>query len=567
MTTTSTTPVETLDPPGGARTTADRWSATIVEWVLATPIWLQVLLAALVILFYAQRIWTVFRDSGLFRRIGFDWGLFYAQAIALANGDVSAMYQVDQLGGYVQRLAPYTSTPDVPLLQWPAPYPPVLAAVLVPLTQVAPPLAFGIWTMLSLVAAVVLLWRVNQNAPTVGKTRAAVIFFTTLPVLQAFVLGQPVLFLAIAMAESYLALRRGADFRGGAWLGLLVLKPQYGLLMGLFLLWKRRWRAVAGACLGVGGVVVASALAAGPRSLLDYANGVSAMGDIRDPYAAAAEMVNWRSLIVNARPSIGNTSGVLLFVGLSVVTVAAIAWATRGPWRSGSRVLEWQLLAVIVGTFLVSYHSHMHGLVLLTVPLAAMWSLSPRQPVVRLAELAFIFLPTAAFIGVAGLARGFTINYEDPLWVVWPVLNVALLTLLLVGTLSPEGTRGEDAMTPEGTHGGGDHALSAEGTHSANAITPEGSHGEAAITPEGTQGEEAITPEGTHGKEGTTPKGTHGDDAITPEDSMGLTPANGDENSSFPVGRQYRCRPTFFWEGTHGEGAITPEGMTGGRVP
>jgi hypothetical protein len=171
--------------------------------------------------------------------------------------------------------------------------------------------------------------------------------------------------------------------------------------------------------------------------LLDYASGVSAMGDIRDPYAAAAEMVNWRSLIVNARPSIGNTSGILVFLGLSVVTVAAIAWATRGPWRSGARSLEWQLLAVIVGTFLVSYHSHMHGLVLLTVPLAAMWSLSARVPTVRLATLAFVLLPTAAFIGVAGLAHGFQIDYDDPLWVVWPVFNVALLAVLLAATLLP----------------------------------------------------------------------------------------------------------------------------------
>jgi hypothetical protein len=284
---------------------------------------------------------------------------------------------------------------------------------------------------------VALLWRVNRLAPTVGKTRTAVIFFTTLPVLQAFVLGQPVLFLAVAMAESYLALRKGADFRGGAWLGLLALKPQYGLLLGVFLLWKGRWHAVAGACVSVGAVLVASAVAAGPKSLLDYATAVSAMGDIRDPYAAAAEMVNWRSLIVNARPSIGDTSGVVLFLGLSAVTVAAIAWATRGRWRPGTSALEWQLLAVIVGTFLVSYHSHMHGLVLLTVPLAAMWSLAVREPLARLALLAFVFLPTVAFVGVAGLARGFTINYDDPLWVVWPVFNVALLVCLLLATLSP----------------------------------------------------------------------------------------------------------------------------------
>lgn len=418
-----------------AARSVERWAANIVAAVLRTPVWLQAVLGAAAILFYAQRILTVYRDSGIFRRIGFDWGLFYAQASALAAGDTSAMYQVDRLGQYVQGLVPYTTTPDVPLLQWPSPYPPVLAAVLVPLTYVPPPVAFGVWTLVSLAASVHLLWRVGQLMPGSGRLRMAVIFFTTLPVLQAFVLGQPVVFLASALAEAFLAWRRGADFRGGAWLGILVLKPQYGLLFGLFLIWKRRWRAVAGACASVAVLVIASALAAGPGSLLAYANGVSAMGGIRDPYAAAAEMVNWRSLVVNARPSIGNTSGVLVVALLSLLTVAAIVWATRDAWRTATPLLDWQLSAVAVGTFLVSYHSHMHGLVLLTVPLAAMWSLAGRAPTVRLAILAFVFLPTVALFGVTGIARGFVINYEDPLWVVWPVLNVALLTLLLATTL------------------------------------------------------------------------------------------------------------------------------------
>ena len=434
----TTSTLRTRDSLGSAppRRRATRWAATLVEHLLAIPTWLQVVLALAVMAFYAQRIWTVYRDSGLFRRLGFDWGLFYSQATALASGDVGAMYQVDRLGQYVQRLTPYTTTPDVALLQWPSPYPPLLAAVLVPLTYFAPPLAFSIWTALSLAASIVLLWRVDQLAPTVGSTRAAVIFFTTLPVLQAFLLGQPFLFLAVAMAESYLALRKGADFRGGIWLGLLALKPQYGLLLGVFLLWKRRWQAVAGACVGVGAVLFASGLAAGPQSILDYDSAVSAMGDFRDPYAAAAEMVNWRSLIVNARPSIGNTSAVVLFVILSAVTLAAIAWVTRGAWRSRTAELEWQLLSVIVGTFLVSYHSHMHGLVLLTVPLAAVWRLSTREPVVRLALLAFVFLPTVVFVGVAAFGHGLQINYDDPLWVVWPVFNVMLLACLLIATLA-----------------------------------------------------------------------------------------------------------------------------------
>jgi hypothetical protein len=54
---------------------------------------------------------------------------------------------------------------------------------------------------------------------------------------------------------------------------------------------------------------------------------------------------------------------------------------------------------------------------------------------VRLAILAFVFLPTAAFVGVTAIGRRFAINYDDPLWVVWPVFTAALLLLLLGVTL------------------------------------------------------------------------------------------------------------------------------------
>jgi Glycosyltransferase family 87 len=408
-----------------------RWSATVLNRITEIPVGVELVLGVALVAFYAQRVWTVHRDSGLFRRIGFDWGLFFGQATALRAGDVGAMYQVDRLGHYVQQLAAYTATPNVPLLEWPSPYPPILAALLVPFTLVPPPVAFGIWTVLSLVAAAHLLWRANQLLPSSGAVRLGFIFFTTLPVVQAFVLGQPVVFLASAVAECFLALRKGADFKGGLWLSVLAIKPQYGLLLGLYLIWKTRWRAVAGAMLGVAAMGIASTLAAGPGSVLDYLSGVRAMGDFRDPYAAAAEMVNWRALIVNARPSIGNTAGVVGFGVLSVATVAAIVWAAR----SRTTKLEWQLCAVLVGTFLVSYHSHMHGLVLLTVPLAAMWAMAAHTPTVRLAVLAFVMLPTAAFVFVTAIARGFAINYDDPLWVVWPVFNVALLALLLAATL------------------------------------------------------------------------------------------------------------------------------------
>src|SRR6186997_1258110 len=151
----------------------------VVDRLLRIPVWLQSLCAVLLVAFYAQRIWTVAVDTGLFRRIGFDWGLFYSQAAALASGDVGAMYQVGRLEPYLQRLAMYTTTPDVALMQWPSPYPPLLAALLVPLTALPPPAAFGLWTVLGLACVCQLVWRINQLIPGAGWVRMTAILLTT----------------------------------------------------------------------------------------------------------------------------------------------------------------------------------------------------------------------------------------------------------------------------------------------------------------------------------------------------------------------------------------------------
>src|SRR4051812_39473678 len=85
----------------------DGIAARFLGRVVATPLWLQTVAAMLLIAFYAERIGTVLRDTGLFRRVGFDWGLFYSQAAALAGGDLGALYDVERLNPYLQRLVTY----------------------------------------------------------------------------------------------------------------------------------------------------------------------------------------------------------------------------------------------------------------------------------------------------------------------------------------------------------------------------------------------------------------------------------------------------------------------------
>ena len=126
----------------------------------------------------------------------------------------------------------------------------------------------------------------------------------------SFYVGQIQIILAWCITEFYLAMRGGREFQAGMWLGCLLLKPHYGLLLGLLLLWKRRWSAVLGA--GAAGSIIlgASVLVSGVHGLRAYPAAFSGMAQFRgdDP----AVMINWRSVILDLYPSIYGRNGTLL---------------------------------------------------------------------------------------------------------------------------------------------------------------------------------------------------------------------------------------------------------------
>ena len=84
--------------------------------------------------FYVVRFWTVFAAGELFHRLGFDWSLFYAQAMALRVGAGAGMYDQSVIDSYLQPLLGYYGGPLTSLDGWPQPYPPWFAAVMVPFT-------------------------------------------------------------------------------------------------------------------------------------------------------------------------------------------------------------------------------------------------------------------------------------------------------------------------------------------------------------------------------------------------------------------------------------------------
>src|SRR5262249_42441751 len=132
----------------------------------------------------------------------------------------------------------------------PVPYPPLFAWLLTPLAALYPPLGFAVWTALSLAALGGISREIASCLPWWKSSWGIFVLLLFPGVMATLILGQVMIYLAGAMAECYLCLRAGRDFRAGLWLATFCLKPHYAVILGLVLLWKRRWVAIIGAAVG-----------------------------------------------------------------------------------------------------------------------------------------------------------------------------------------------------------------------------------------------------------------------------------------------------------------------------
>lgn len=364
---------------------------------------------------WPQALWSVYEGRGLFRWLGVDYGYYFAQSMALWSGDPSAMYSLEEIGQYMQTLAVYTVEPHRPLVTGPVPYPPVFAWAFTPFIRVSPPAGFLAWSILNVAAALCLAWRAGEAAKRYRRLAVVLIVATALPVVYAVWLGQAALLVACAFTEFFLALRAGRDLRAGLWLSLVLLKPQYGVLLGLVLIWKRRWLVVLGVAVGGAILLLGSLLAAGPAAVLAYPGSILQEGDLGGFRAAGVGtypryMINWRAALqwlpaAPWAPWTADQSGFLLTVALSAATAAGALWLWRGRWLPGDPQFPLKVSATLGATLLISYHSHLHGAALLAGPLAAALAEARLHRATRVVIGAAIIVPTALFLVTHSIGR------------------------------------------------------------------------------------------------------------------------------------------------------------------
>lgn len=255
---------------------------------------------------------------------------------------------------------------------------------------------FAAWTVLSL-----LLYTTIVRGLTRGSGRRDPLLmvapFAFLPFLYNLYLGQLGILMAFGLYRSYRALQDGREFAAGCWLGLVLLKPQFAVLLAIVLLGKRRWSALGGLMVSGIGLAASTLVLVGADGVRDYLDILRAFSGFRHVplIVYPQDMISFRGLLVNVLPeSWSENQGTIAALALSIAMALSLVVVWRGRWDPSSDRFPRQLLATVIVAMLTCFHNQIHGAILLIVPMLATLS-RRRDPDPLPARFAlFIFAPT-----------------------------------------------------------------------------------------------------------------------------------------------------------------------------
>jgi hypothetical protein len=352
---------------------------------------LTVLAAAGLVALAIHGFWTLYAHYGLFRKLGADFVLYHTQAVALRTLGPGAMYDANASQVILESLL-RESNPEATARFSSVPYPPLFGWLLTPFTYLSLSHSFALWTVLNLLAALYLGFRCASLVASNHRPLVILLVLAAYPVTLTVFLGQIQIWLACAVAEAYFALRQSHDMKAGLWLGLLIIKPQYLMLLVPLLLWKRRWHVLGGMAMSAAAIWLGSALAVGGDSLRAYPQAFGPMLGFHSDWPQA--MINWRGLYLTIRPGSGERSGLLvtLLLGLATSLPALLVWRTG--WHEDRSDFPAKLTLLFIATLLTVYQSHSYGASMLAVLMTALWVTPYASPLFRSVVVVGAFLPT-----------------------------------------------------------------------------------------------------------------------------------------------------------------------------
>lgn len=242
-------------------------------------------------------------------------------------------------------------------------YPPTTALIFRPLTAFSYGKALAVWTFVTIVGygyIVYQAWKPFHSAlPDTGFLVRAAIAFPPFFLLVLF--GQTTLIPLTAFFLSWKALRAGFPVAAGVALGALSVKPQFGLVIGVALIFGGNWKVLLGLSLSMFVQLALVTWSMGPQAIFAYVQTVSEMPQSEH----LLEPDRWRmhSLRTLTRP-LPQPAGDLIW---AIASAALITYAVR-IWRL-CRPLEVRMGMLLLATVLVNPHLFGYDAVILALPI------------------------------------------------------------------------------------------------------------------------------------------------------------------------------------------------------
>jgi alpha-1,2-mannosyltransferase len=283
-------------------------------------------------------------------------------------------------------------------------YPPQTALLFAPFALLSFHAALALWTVILIATYAAIVWRtwqpISAALPDAAFVFAAAACF---PPFWSLVLhAQTTVVPLLAFFLCGWALHKDRRFSAGMALGLLAIKPQFALVLGVVALLGREWRMMLGAASAIALQVAAVLIVLGPEAWVVYAQNLRGMPRVE----ALLEPQPWQ---MHSLRTIANLLPGPLALGTWVFLTAVVAYLAASVWRMAA-ALPLRLGTLVVASVLANPHLIVYDATVLALPL--LWIggwVEQHKPAGRLrfwtvvyALFVLLLLPTARVLYVQG---------------------------------------------------------------------------------------------------------------------------------------------------------------------
>ena len=299
-----------------------------------------------------------------------DFTAFYGAGQTVRQGQGSRLYDPQEQWRVQQEFAK-----DVAIRQGPLPYLrlPFEALLFVPFTFFPYSAAYVGWVLLNLGVVIAVALFIRQHLGPLQKFPPwlpVLVALAFVPVFLTLLQGQDSVLLLLFYSLAYVALREGADFRAGCWLGLGLIKPHLVLPFVAIAFLRGKPKLAYGFLLVAVLLLLVSLGVVGQSGFLRYPGYLWELEQHTERgLVQPRDNPNLRGLVEGFGARLASPAAITGTI--AILSAGLLVWVcVRSRKISDGRVADLVFCQAVIASVLVSYHAFAYDLSLLLLPIS-----------------------------------------------------------------------------------------------------------------------------------------------------------------------------------------------------